>query len=521
MRQLRQRALPAVAGLVAAATVTATVAASTPALAAAAAGGAAATSAAAPTVRLTAGPTLRLIAAQHNITAFKFGKRVFLDPGIWVAALHSSLRLDVSRPSYTRPLRVTQVIRTSHGLVSRRLPHSILDRWAGLRHFMRITVRTMKGRVVASRLMTFCPNTFGPARTGPSSFTRSPFPQSCGAFDPFPKSQVWGIAKGWATDPAQSGFGPGTAFKLPVGRYRVTEKITGDFARLFHIPARYRRATVDVHVVKPQNCCGPQGCCIVGSKYRRLVAAASKPLPSLPKVPLLAHVPSSALPDLVPLPSFGIDTSTLKKSHQDFLNFAATVTDQGRAPLDVEGFRKAGGPVLRAYQYFWRGNKIVGRVRAGTMGFDSKKGHNHWHFEQFATYRLLTAGKKLAVRSHKVGFCIAPTDPVNLLLPDAVWNPNSIGLGGECGSSTALWVQELMPNGWGDTYDQFKAGQAFNITNLPNGTYYIEVVANPEHVLHEATRSNDISLRKVIISGTPGHRHVRVPAWHGIDPENH
>ena len=76
-----------------------------------------------------------------------------------------------------------------------------------------------------------------------------------------------------------------------------------------------------------------------------------------------------------------------------------------------------------------------------------------------------------------------------------------------------------MPIGWGDTYDQYKAGQAFNITKLANGTYYIEIIANPERVLHEATTANDISLRKVIISGTPGHRTVRVPAWHGINPE--
>jgi hypothetical protein len=31
---------------------------------------------------------------------------------------------------------------------------------------------------------------------------------------------------------------------------------------------------------------------------------------------------------------------------------------------------------------------------------------------------------------------------------------------------------------------------------------------------------NDVSLRRVILGGKPGHRTVRVPAWHGIDPEN-
>jgi hypothetical protein len=154
------------------------------------------------------------------------------------------------------------------------------------------------------------------------------------------------------------------------------------------------------------------------------------------------------------------------------------------------------------------------------MGFDSKPGHNHWHFEQFARYQLLDSARNLAVRSHKVGFCIAPSDPVNLLAPHAVWQPPSIGFSDfTCGQPTALWVQEMMPVGWGDTYFQDVAGQAFDITSVPNGTYYIEVIANPQHVLYESNTRNDVSLRKVILGGTPGHRTVKVPAWHGIDPE--
>ena len=62
-------------------------------------------------------------------------------------------------------------------------------------------------------------------------------------------------------------------------------------------------------------------------------------------------------------------------------------------------------------------------------------------------------------------------------------------------------------------------GQSFDITHVPNGTYYVEIVANPEKVLYETTARNDTSLRKVILGGTPGHRTVKVPAFHGIDPE--
>src|SRR5262249_60776327 len=102
----------------------------------------------------------------------------------------------------------------------------------------------------------------------------------------------------------------------------------------------------------------------------------------------------------------------------------------------------------------------------------------------------------------KPAFSIAPTDPVTLLLPDAVWQPSFVGFSGQCGSPTALWVREMMPVGWGDTYFQSIAGQAFDITKLPNGTYYIEVIANPGHLLNETRAGNDGTLRKVVSSGT-------------------
>jgi hypothetical protein len=232
---------------------------------------------------------------------------------------------------------------------------------------------------------------------------------------------------------------------------------------------------------------------------------------------LIKNPPESALPDLVALPAWRIGTTHV--AGRDLLSFSATVWVGGNGPLDVQGFRVNSSPVMSAYQYFWQDGHVIGRVPAGTMGFDSQPGHNHWHFQQFAAYHLLGRSGKLALRSQKTGFCIAPTDPVDLLLPAAVWQPSFVGLSGQCGTPTALWVREMMPVGWGDTYRQSLAGQAFDITGLSNGTYYIQVIANPGHVLRETTAANDTSLRQVIISGTRGHRHVKVPAWNGIDPE--
>ena len=125
----------------------------------------------------------------------------------------------------------------------------------------------------------------------------------------------------------------------------------------------------------------------------------------------------------------------------DQLDFGATVS-VSNAPLDVEGFRSNGSPVMKAYQYFWQNGKIIGRARAGTMGFDSKKGHNHWHFEQFAKYQLLNSASSWRCGATRWASASPRPTRVDLAEPTAVWQPSFLGFGGQCGSPTALWVRK-------------------------------------------------------------------------------
>jgi hypothetical protein len=99
--------------------------------------------------------------------------------------------------------------------------------------------------------------------------------------------------------------------------------------------------------------------------------------------------------------------------------------------------------------------------------------------------------------------------------------PEITGLSSACapGNPAALWIREVLPVGWGDTYGQFVSGQAFDITSLPNGAYFIRVTANPDERLYEATLDNNISLREVLLGGAPGARTVEVPPYEGIDTE--
>ncbi len=475
--------------------------------------GAAAAQSAAPPSATPPGPTVKLITAQNDITVQRYGPRVYLDPGVYVVSLGSALQFDVRRASYTKPLTITQVIHLPNGgTATRPLPARILHGFSGLRNFLHISVADSTGTVVASQRDMFCPNVFDPQRATPNSPATSPYPFGC-VSDPFQLGMVWGIQKGWGADPVEFS---GSSYRLKLGTYQVTAQITNKYRKLLNISAANATAHVTVTVVKGTQCCSARQ-----SRHHR----QGSPLPRLPHVATLNNPPSAALPDLVPLPSWGIQTFHLRATKTqratDELTFGATVWIGGTSQLDVQGFRSNGSPIMKAYQYFWRNGHVIGRARAGTMGFEAGGGHNHWHFKQFAMYQLLNSAKTVAVKSHKQGFCIAPSDAVNLLLPGAVWQPPFTGFfGGACGSSTALSVREDLPVGWGDTYFQFLAGQAFSINNVPNGTYYIEVIANPEKVLHESNYGNDISLRKVILGGTKGHRTVRVPAFHGIDPEH-
>lgn len=73
-----------------------------------------------------------------------------------------------------------------------------------------------------------------------------------------------------------------------------------------------------------------------------------------------------------------------------------------------------------------------------------------------------------------------------------------------------------MPTGWGDTYLQYRAGQAIDITHVPNGNYRLRVRVNPGGHLYESNPANDVMTRRIHISGQRGHRRVTAHPWRGI-----
>lgn len=469
-------------------------------------------------------PSVKLLPSETHVTLQRRRAEypVQLALGVYVTPVNGDFVLHVGRADYGSPIEASQVVNGAEVP----LPDDVADGFMGLKDFSRTVLRNADGKVVAGGSSTWCPAGYLRGRVDPSGPLQDPYPAYGCPYNPFTVGTVMGVADGWATALVQPsggfyvGFGGtsnnGTFTNVRDGRYTAQVTIAWPYRTLFSIPAADASVTVHVRITTNRRCIdcfGPQG---------RLVGGSTDPATAGTRAALAASVPvdttpdPSTLPDLIPLPASQMYVQ--REQGRDYLVFGATVWDAGPSPMVVEGFRRTDAQTMDAWQYFFDASgQAVGRARAGQLEYDARTGHQHWHFRQFARYALTDTNKTQVVRSHKETFCLAPTDPIDLLAPNAEIDPYPLGLQSACGDRSAIWVRESLPSGWGDTYYQWLPGQAFNITDLPNGRYFVKVQVNARGSIYETDTSNDVSYRRIFLRGAPGQRRVLVPAWHGLD----
>jgi len=452
-------------------------------------------------------PVIAFLSTQNEATAFRYGDRpARLDPALFVGVKGGPLDLRVRRASFSEPMSLTQVIHGPGGTTERVLSPELLDGWRGLDNFFRIAVSRPDGRVVWTELRRFCPNSGYRQRLDDSGPDRPTFPDRCYG-SPRLLGMTWGIDESWAVSAG--------SFKLPVrdGTYTVLIEIARPYRELFAISAE--DAAVELEVTVKTRKCGP-GC--EGLCHRCVeVSHASRSSQEAPAegVPDMPDPDDSVLPDLRALPSFDISLRNARNG-RSFVEFGATVWVEGAAPVVVEGFRRSEEAVMDAFQYFYRDGEAVGRAPAGTFIYDERDGHLHWHILQFVRYQLLDADQTNPILSAKESFCLVPTDAVDLSGDNAALTAQPADLQTSCGGTEALWIRETLPLGWGDTY--YQGGRyGFDVTNVPNGTYFVEVAANPDGILYEQDETNNVALREIVLKGRPGARTVTVPDPFGID----
>jgi Lysyl oxidase len=495
-------------------------------------------------------PALAFVASTPNVTANRYvdGDFVWLDfdLGVNLIAGKDPFEIRASRKSYADPIVAQQVVVKNGKKKLVTLPAGLVDNFGGFSDFTTITIKDAAGATVKRYGTDFCPNTWGSARTRRDAPPTTPYPTGCAGSNPFTLGSVWGIQAGWnaatETMPRYDDTKDEPPFDIPAGSYAVTVARNPKYRDYFKIPAADATVQLRLTVIDVSPDAGSAALAEARTKAARsgesgsdaallaehgdhggqgdprLQVSAYKPEfrpPARRPATVKAAPKSGPRPDLRSLPAWGISLS--QEEGKWYVNFGATVWNAGTSPLLVDGFRRTGTELMDAYQYFFDASgKEVGSVPAGTMEWDPREGHRHWHFTDFARYNLLAADKKLAVKSGKEAFCLANTDAVDYTLPHAKWRPDNTDLSSSCGQNTAVAVREVLDIGNGDTYSQSLPGQSFDVTGLPNGTYYIEVLANPAHKLTELSTANNSALRKIVLGGTPTERSLTVPPVGGI-----
>ncbi|BBC34905.1 hypothetical protein SGFS_061990 [Streptomyces graminofaciens] len=510
-------------------------------------------------------PKLKMIAASKSVTAWRWngenGPEVGLDLGTYLTVDGAPLEFKVTRKSYKDPVVAQQIFHKGKTTTAKKLPAGLVKDFSGLAGFLEVSIKDASGKEVVKQKGTFCPNNAS-GRIRPDAPATPHYPQSCPT-NPFTLGSVWGVEKGWAANTSAIDYDK--PVDIPAGEYTAKVGVAKKYRDLFGIPDD--RPTIKLTVkqvdegegggggvgVAPQSSAhhggadapasghgahsyGPRGADAPtapalshaledlgqavhlgdgkGHTDGSRIAPALKPAAQRPtgKAGAPKNIP---MPDLRSLPAWEIAVTDGEDGDvpgKDYLAFAANVWNAGPAPLVVDGFRKPGAELMDSYQYFYDAKgKQVGYAPAGTMEWDPRVGHEHWHFTDFASYRLLSADKKDIVKSGKEAFCLANTDAVDYTVKNANWHPFNTDLESACGEQNSISVREVLDVGSGDTYTQYRPGQSFDVTDLPNGTYYIEVIANPEKRLKETNYKNNVALRKVVLGGTPGKRTVKVP----------
>ena len=102
--------------------------------------------------------------------------------------------------------------------------------------------------------------------------------------------------------------------------------------------------------------------------------------------------------------------------------------------------------------------------------------HNHYHFGQFAEYRLLDQSGALVVEGKKIGFC----------LEDVLrWDPSA--------NSQAIYncLYQGIQHGWADVYPVNVPCQLIDITDVPPGDYILDITVDPSNFIPELDENNN------------------------------
>lgn len=213
-----------------------------------------------------------------------------------------------------------------------------------------------------------------------------------------------------------------------------------------------------------------------------------------------------------PLPDLIVVQSDLEHPRIQVQTFAAD------SCAVVEGYTDPGTQRLlrftTTYPNIGTADLVIGNPTGNPL-FELSQCHNHLHFKEYADYRLwsvagydawvelkaanpdalskdlLSANPSVVsqmIRGDKRGFCVI--DVIRYRIP---------GVRSGMPTYTSCATNQGISVGWADQYGALLDGQWIVVTNVPAGSYVLEVEVNAEHLFQESNYGNNSSAAVIAI----------------------
>jgi hypothetical protein len=238
-------------------------------------------------------------------------------------------------------------------------------------------------------------------------------------------------------------------------------------------------------------------------RFAIIAAAFAGPVLALTNMAQAGDAGTPHYPDLVTFKLTHTRVVEDGATQRTLLRFTNVIGNRGAGPLELQPVYNATTGQTDAFQSVKTHNaggvwSEYSRTPAGSYEFHAA--HNHWHFADFARYELRSVtprggiGPVVHALSDKVSFCVIDIARFDATLEHAAsatyWQCNQT-------STNGLSV------GWADLYLWNLAGQELDITDVPNGTYWLMSTVDPANHLLETNDFNNRAAVKVKLTHQP------------------
>lgn len=194
------------------------------------------------------------------------------------------------------------------------------------------------------------------------------------------------------------------------------------------------------------------------------------------------------------------------------LRFDQTIGNVGTGPLELR-FRMEGAASTDPQD-----QKMIQRIYNArgehrdrfAESYELHPAHGHVHYAGFGQsflyrYDWATGRAERASAGKKVGFCV-----IDVLLIDEYWGRTGNGPRSKTfptcdvpteSDASGTWLVQGVDVGWADLYGWNLPDQYIDVTNVPNGLYELEQVANPSGSVIEITDANNKASTIICLSG--------------------